>query len=95
MDRRAFLGPLAGGLLAAPLAAVPQQAGKVYRIGMLGTVPLTNPGAARIWGGFFEGIQQLGYVEGRNIVIEGRYSGGLAHPGGNLTGNAILTEVVT
>jgi len=33
MDRRAFLGTLAGGLLAAPLAAEAQKAGKVWRIG--------------------------------------------------------------
>jgi hypothetical protein len=35
MDRRAFLGTLAGGLLAAPLAAEAQQAGRVWRIGWL------------------------------------------------------------
>src|SRR5262245_35624188 len=76
VGRRAFIGTLTVGLLAAPLTAETQQAGKVYRIGLLGTVPLTNPGAARIWGGFFEGLQQLGDVEGRNIVIDGRYSEG-------------------
>jgi putative ABC transport system substrate-binding protein len=67
---------LLGGLLARPLAAEAQQTGKVHRIGLLGTVPLTQPGAARIWGGFFEGLQQLGYVAGQNIVVEGRYSEG-------------------
>ena len=36
MDRRAFLGTVAGGLLAAPLAAEAQPAGKVYRVGILG-----------------------------------------------------------
>jgi hypothetical protein len=35
MDRRAFIGTVAGGFLAAPLAAEAQQAGKVYRIGFL------------------------------------------------------------
>jgi hypothetical protein len=37
MDRRTFLGTLAGGLLAAPLAAAAQQAGKIARIGYLPT----------------------------------------------------------
>jgi hypothetical protein len=36
MDRRFFLGTLAGALLAAPLAAEAQQVGKVWRIGVLG-----------------------------------------------------------
>ncbi len=35
MDRRAFIGTLAGGLLAGPLAAVAQQAGKIPQIGYL------------------------------------------------------------
>jgi hypothetical protein len=75
MDRRAFLAG-ATALLGAPLGAAAQQPARVFRLGLLGTVPLTNPGAARIWGGFFEGLQQLGYVEGQNIVIEGRFSEG-------------------
>ena len=33
VDRRAFIGTLAGGLLAAPLAVEAQPAGKVYRVG--------------------------------------------------------------
>jgi putative ABC transport system substrate-binding protein len=63
-------------LLAPPLTVAAQPAGKVFRIGLLGTVPLTNPEAFRIWGGFFDGLRRLGYVEGQNIVIEGRYSEG-------------------
>jgi putative ABC transport system substrate-binding protein len=63
-------------LLALPLTVAAQPAAKVHRIGLLGTIPLTNPEASRIWGGFFDGLRQLGYVEGQNIVIEGRYSEG-------------------
>ena len=78
MDRRAFIGRLAGGLLAAPLAAESQQAGKLYRIGILGNVPISDPGGARLWGAFVDGLRELGYVDGRNIRIEhlsseGRY----------------------
>jgi hypothetical protein len=39
MDRRAFIGTLAGGLLAAPLGGWAQQAGKVYRIGVINESP--------------------------------------------------------
>jgi hypothetical protein len=35
MNRRSFLGILTGGLLTAPLAAEAQQAGKLWRVGML------------------------------------------------------------
>jgi thioesterase domain-containing protein len=44
MDRRAFLGTLAGGLLAAPLAAEAQQAEEVHRIGL---VDFSAPHTAR------------------------------------------------
>ena len=77
MHRRAFLNAMAGGLLAAPLAAGAQQPEKVWRVGYLGNTPLTDPVAA----GFFEalrhGLQEHGYVEGRNLVIERRISGGV------------------
>ena len=78
MDWRAFLGTLTGSLLAAPLAAEAQQAGKVFRVGLLGTVPPTDPGASRIWDGFLEGLRQLGYVEGQNLAVERRFSGAAA-----------------
>jgi putative ABC transport system substrate-binding protein len=72
MDRRMFLGTLAGGLLAAPLAAGAQQAGKVYRIGYL--APDSGPSLSSE--AFRQGLRDLGWVEGRNIVIEYRWAGG-------------------
>jgi ABC-type uncharacterized transport system substrate-binding protein len=70
MDRRAFIGTLAGGLLAAPRAAEAQQAGKVHRMGILGNVPLTDTEGARVWGALMQGLRELGYVEGQNLVVE-------------------------
>jgi putative ABC transport system substrate-binding protein len=64
------MAALAGPLLAAPFAADAQQPGRIYRIGILGNVPLTDPGGARLWGAFIQGLRDLGYVEGRNITIE-------------------------
>jgi putative ABC transport system substrate-binding protein len=61
------------GLLAAPLAAQAQQTVKVARIGFLGVDP---DGAPHLRAAFLEGLRDLGYVEGRNLVIEFRYTGG-------------------
>jgi putative tryptophan/tyrosine transport system substrate-binding protein len=71
--RRAFIGTLAGGLLAAPLAARAQQAAKVYQLGLLGGSPPNSPGGRVAWEGFFQGMRELGYVEGQNILVEGRF----------------------
>jgi ABC-type uncharacterized transport system substrate-binding protein len=67
ITRRVFVGTLAGGLLAIPLAAEAQQAAKVARIGYLAT----NQSVSQIrQEAFRQGLRDLGYVEGRNVVIE-------------------------
>ena len=73
MDRREFLGALAAGLLAAP-AAEAQTAGKVYRIGMLERTPAAT-NVANL-DGFRQGLRELGYIEGKNLVIEYRSADG-------------------
>jgi putative ABC transport system substrate-binding protein len=73
VTRRAFIGTLAGGLLAAPLAAEAQQARKVYRVGILST---GNPRSASIFQAFEQRLRELGYVEGQNLAIEFRYAEG-------------------
>ena len=73
MDRRVFLAAL--GFLGAPLPIEAQQAAKVNRIGLLGGSPPNSPGGRRTWDGFFQGMRELGYVEGQNILIEGRFYG--------------------
>jgi putative ABC transport system substrate-binding protein len=75
MDRRAFIGALAGGLLATPLDAGAQQAGKVPRIGFLLATSASDTTYAGWVEAFRQGLRELGYVEGRNIVIEYRYAG--------------------
>jgi putative tryptophan/tyrosine transport system substrate-binding protein len=72
VDRRAFLGKLAGSFLAAPLAAQAQSAGKVYRVGVLSAGSLINPEIQA----FRETLRALGWVEGRNIAIESRFAEG-------------------
>jgi putative ABC transport system substrate-binding protein len=74
MHRRTFLGTLAGGLLAASLAAEAQPAGKIARIGMLETRS-TVLNAANI-DAFQQGMRDLGYKEGQNLEIVYRSSDG-------------------
>jgi putative ABC transport system substrate-binding protein len=68
MDRRIFLTTVAG-VLVAPLTAEAQQAAKVARIGLLATNLAASP---HVWGAFRQGLRDLGYVEGRSLVIEYR-----------------------
>jgi ABC-type uncharacterized transport system substrate-binding protein len=74
MDRRAFLTALAGSLLTAPLAAGAQQAGKVLRIGFLGG--RTPSDMSPFLDAFRQGLRELGWVEGQNIVIDYRFAEG-------------------
>jgi putative ABC transport system substrate-binding protein len=71
MDRRAFIGTVAGGLLAAPLAAEAQQAGKVHRIGIL-----TLVSAPPFEDVFLQSLKDQGYIAGRNITLEWRRADG-------------------
>ena len=74
IDRRTFLAGAGAGHLAAPLTAEAQQAGKVHRIGMLETTSMAL-NAANIEA-FRQGLRELGYVEGRNYIIEYRSADG-------------------
>src|SRR5262250_1490239 len=65
LGRRRFMAAIAGGLLAAPLGAGAQQAGKVYHIGVLANYP-TSPSRFNT---FITAMRGLGYVEGQNFVL--------------------------
>src|SRR5262245_20322664 len=68
MDRRAFIAT-AAGLLAVPLAAGAQPAGKIHRIAYLGSTPPPPPA-------LLQGLREQGWIEGQNLVIEYRYTQG-------------------
>ena len=75
MNRRAFLsGSLVA--LATPLAGEAQQAEKVVRVGWLWLVAPTSPEVQTQYGLFLRGMRDLGWVEGRNMVIEARHVAG-------------------
>src|SRR6516164_2534644 len=69
LRRRAFI-TLLGGAAAWPLAARAQQPAKVWRIGFLSAV--TRSAASGSYASFVQGMRELGYVEGKDFVIEWR-----------------------
>jgi putative ABC transport system substrate-binding protein len=75
LRRREFIA-LIGGAAAWPLVAHAQQREQVRRIGVLMTTTADDPvGQARL-GAFVQGLQQLGWNDGRNVRIETRWSAG-------------------
>jgi putative tryptophan/tyrosine transport system substrate-binding protein len=74
MRRRDFLTALCVAVAAAPLACAAQAARQLRRIGFLGNS--TASLEANLVTPFREGLRELGYVEGRNILIEYRWAEG-------------------
>jgi putative ABC transport system substrate-binding protein len=74
MNRRTFLCGLTLGALAAPLASDAQPPAKIWRIGYLG--PVSASAGAGLLESFRQGLRDLGYVEGQNILIEYRWAEG-------------------
>ena len=74
--RRKLFVALGAGALAAPLAAFAQQQGKIWRVGLLAQRHVDFVDADYIYGPFRQGMRELGYVEGRNLVIEWRSAEG-------------------
>jgi putative ABC transport system substrate-binding protein len=69
IDRRTFLAGTGAALFATPFAAEAQQAAKTARIGYLSPNLAASPHTHEA---FRQGLRDLGYVEGRNVVIEYR-----------------------
>jgi len=63
---------LAFGLAWLPLAANAQLAEKPPRVGLLGSYSPASP----LYEAFRQGLRELGYVEGRNLIIEARFADG-------------------
>lgn len=90
--RRAFMAMMAGGLLVTPLAARAQQpAAKTYRIGILESVPAAQ-NAANL-DALRKGLRELGYAEGRNLIIEYRSSDGRAERFPDLAAELVRLKV--
>lgn len=73
--RRHFLLRTIGAMvLASPLRAFAQSQGKVVRIGVLSAQSQSE--SSLLYEPFFQGMHELGYVQGRNLIVEERYADG-------------------
>jgi ABC-type uncharacterized transport system substrate-binding protein len=72
VDRRGFLCGLGLGVLAAPFAAAAQQRPSVARVAFLEGAKLES----HLWQATRDGLRELGYVEGQNLIIEFRSANG-------------------
>jgi putative ABC transport system substrate-binding protein len=70
MKRRDFIALMSGAMAFRPLAALAQQSGKMWRMGFIAH------GHEQFYNALFEGLQELGYEEGHNLVVERRYARG-------------------
>jgi putative ABC transport system substrate-binding protein len=75
-NRRKLLVALGAGALTAPFGSFAQQQSKVWRVGFLALRRVTNLGSDDVYGGLLRGMRELGYVEGKNFVIELRAADG-------------------
>jgi putative ABC transport system substrate-binding protein len=75
IGRRQFISALGGAALAWPLAARAQQADGMRRIGVLNGGP-DNPDTQALYAAFVQGLQQLGWTDGRNVRFDIRFAAG-------------------
>ena len=75
MKRREFITVIGGAVAAWPLAAHAQQPNRMRRIGVLMGFPESDPQAQGFIAAFRDGLQKLGWTDGRNIRIDTRWPG--------------------
>jgi putative ABC transport system substrate-binding protein len=77
MKRREFMSLLGSAITAWPLAARSQQPDRMRRIGVLAAGSAANdPDLQTRMAAFAQGLQQLGWTDGRNVQVEYRWSAG-------------------
>ena|SRR2546427_4161188 len=91
MRRREFITLIGGAAATWPLVVRAQQAGKVHRIGFLGSA--TAAGSAKAVESLRTGLREFGYVEGTNIGIEFRWAEGIYDRLPHLVAELIATNV--
>jgi len=79
--RRDFIRIVAGSTATWPLAARAQQIERMRRIGILVGLPANDPQGQTTLTTLLQALQQLGWIDGRNVRIDYRWSGGNATEG--------------
>jgi putative tryptophan/tyrosine transport system substrate-binding protein len=72
MRRRDFIALASNAVAVWPLGALAQEPGKIWRMGFIAQ------GYEKFYDALFEGLRELGYAEGRNLIVERRYAEGHA-----------------
>jgi hypothetical protein len=78
IGRREFMSLLGGGAAAWPLAARAQQPERMRRIGLLLNITADDPQSQARLAAFAQGLQQLGWTIGQNVLVDYRWGGGSA-----------------
>ncbi|HVI63280.1 MAG TPA: hypothetical protein VM910_11955 [Bradyrhizobium sp.] len=76
MKRREFITLLGGATVGWPLAARAQQAERMRRIGVLSPATETDPTDRRLLEVFRQALQKLGWIDGRTVLIDTRWTAG-------------------
>lgn len=75
-NRRRLLVAISASALTTPLGALAQRQGKVWRVGFLASLARPASLDSHFLGAFVRGMRDLGYVEGKNLLIEWRFADG-------------------
>jgi putative ABC transport system substrate-binding protein len=75
MKRREFI-TLLGGATAFPFAALAQQSDRTRRIGFLTGLSADDANSRALYEAFRQGLEQLGWIDGRNVRIDARFGAG-------------------
>ena len=89
MKRREFITLLGGAAVAWPIAARAQQTEQMRRIGVLGGFAENDPEMKARLAGFRQGLERLGWSDGRNVRIDYRFA-----PAGTGQAQALAKELV-
>jgi putative ABC transport system substrate-binding protein len=77
MQRRSFIALLGGTAATWPMAARAQPGERIRRVGMLMHLAAADPIGQAGRAAFLQGLQQLGWTDGRNVRIDMRWAGGV------------------